>query len=185
MGRMASISSGISRNSDGRSRCLLLVPRGRDAPVDLLDGLRQRRVALREVSDPPAVMAALAHGSFDSVVIVEPPSMPDARALVLALAEYHPHVRLWEYRFEGPIRLTPLDPAAEGAERPAGAPIEDAVVADQEVGDLTPSPGPVPPATGSQATPPAAADDVGLDGPGVVLTEQELAMLLDETDASA
>ena len=167
---MAPITSGISTDSDRRSRCLLLVPRGRDAPADLLDGLRQRRVALSEVSDPPAVMAALARDSFDSVVIVEPPSMPDARALVLALAEYHPQVRLWEYRFEGATRLCSLDPAT---------------AAQDVTTEPPPEPEPVVPAAPRSPEPVALGEGAELDGPGVVLTEQELAMLLDETDASA
>jgi hypothetical protein len=107
-------------------RCLLLVPRGYDAPLDLLDGFRRRGVAIREVPDAAAAMVALAREKFVALVILEPDAAVDAGKLYHAVRRYHPGTPVWQYRWASDPRLAhyangtpPLAAAGNGHTAPA------------------------------------------------------------------
>lgn len=164
------------------TRCLLLVPRGFDAPLDLLDGLRRRRVTVQEVGDAPAVMVALATGStagpFAAVVLIEPDSVRDANRLIEAIRLHHP-VSIWRYGYDAHPRLnrvytppetaqtaSPPDASADAPQRPPTQPTEPPRASSlaqpiRQTGEPTDP-------TAPEAPEPAQAE----------LSEDELAMLL-------
>ncbi len=75
----------------------MLVPRGCDAPLDLLDGLRRRTGLVREVVDPPSAMVRLAQDRFEVLILVDPQLVRQVEQLVNAVSQYHPDVRIWRY----------------------------------------------------------------------------------------
>lgn len=167
------------------TRCLLLVPRGFDAPLDLLDGLRRRRVTVQEVGDAPAVMVALATGStagpFAAVVLIEPDSVRDADRLIAAIRRHH-RVAIWRYGYDAHPRLVRLYTPPEAA-TPAPVP------GDTEAAPARPPKPPTePPRASSLAQPIRKPDDVPQAPPppapsdtpqaGDDLSADELAMLL-------
>ena len=87
-------------------RCLMLLPRGFDAPPELLRGMERRGVELREVNDPASAMVALARERFLAMVLVEPATQAEAASLRQAVSRYHPRIRLWQYRADHEPRLT-------------------------------------------------------------------------------
>lgn len=100
-------------------------PAGHDAPAGLLDGLRQRGVAVREVSSAPEAMATIGlageggeGAAVNVVVIVEPGAIRDAGALVRAIRMYHRGVGVWRYQRGERHRLERW-PDEGGAEAPA------------------------------------------------------------------
>ncbi len=139
----------------GTARCTLWLPRGYDAPVDLVEGLRRREVRVAEVHDAPAVMVALAREREPAghvLVIVEPSMLRSAEALRAAVAEYHPRVPVWRYDWQNRPALARWTDARERPEPAApSAPPDDPLPRDLD---------------------PPPADDEPL------LSEQELAMLL-------
>ena len=197
-----------STNGD-RAHCLMLVPRGYDAPLDLLDGLRQRRVPVRELHDAPAVMAelALCAGGGRLVVIIEPDALRHADALARAIMAYHPRVPVWSYRHRqrpalqawpqiestvtaaGPTPQASVvdeSPAPEAA-APAQAkfPEAESIVEPSAEPATEPVPEPAPePAPDTEAHTDASAEPPE-DDDGPLLTDEELSMLLGEQpDAS-
>lgn len=105
----------------GRGRCLMLVPRGFDAPPDLIEGMRQRGVALDEVADAPAVMVALARGRYLSLVVVEPQAVLEMEELLESVRDYHGPMPIWRYVAEGHPRLSRLTPKQEAENSSSGA----------------------------------------------------------------
>lgn len=132
-----------------RGRCLILVPRGFDAPPDLLQGLRQRGVALDEVGDAPAVMVALARGRYLSLVIVEPQAVLELEELLDSVRQYHGPMPIWRYLADRDPRLSRLTPrrergnpgAAPGQERIADQPTTANGAAKKQVETPPPRPG--------------------------------------------
>jgi len=165
-----------SPNGGHAARCLLLVPRGHDAPLDLIDGLNRRKVATRQVHDAPAVMVALAEQTRRRpkvVVIVHPQAQTCAAPLVRAIRKYHGDVAIWQYDFAGDPRLHawPDEPKPEPSVEispPAAEPIE------QPAEQATQSPEP-------DETPALDEPLDEIDPP--LLTDEELAMLLGDDDA--
>jgi hypothetical protein len=155
-------------NGGQKARCLLLVPRGHDAPLDLIDGLNRRQVAAREVRNAPAVMVALAEQRKRRpkvVVIVHPQAQSSAEALVHAIRRYHPDVAVWRYDFEHDPQLHawPDEPQPEPSV------------------EVTP-PAPVSPEP--SAPDPATPDETPVDDlEPPLLSDEELAMLLGDDDA--
>ena len=98
----------------GSAACLLLVPRGYDAPADLLDGFRQRGVAINEAADAPAVMVSLSRRSYVALVIVEPAAIADAHSLARAVGRYYAGLPVWRYSKSGEPRLGPFKAGDNG-----------------------------------------------------------------------
>ena len=75
-------SPGPTRPTDRAARCVMWAPAGHDAPAGLLDGLRQRGVAVREVSSAPEAMATIGlsgeggEGAAVNVVVIVEPGAP-------------------------------------------------------------------------------------------------------------
>jgi len=171
-----------SLNGGHRSRCLLLVPRGHDVPLDLLEGLTRRKVAVREVHDAPAVMVALADESPRrprAVVVVHPRAMAAADPLVRAMRQYHDDVAIWRYDAteEPALHAWPDEPQpatsvttdeAADADEPVNATDEQLTSNDVTEDDL-----------------PTEAERLALDDDAddsQLLTDEELAMLLGDDD---
>jgi len=139
-------------NGEGAARCILWLPRGHDAPIDLVRGLEQRHVRIRQVHDAPAVMVELATRAGRSscvLVIVEPDALRSADALRAAVGRYHKHVPIWRYDHDKSPALQRWAKLAQTA-------------------PTAPKPRDVPPVD----------EDEPSDEP--LLSEQELAMLLGE-----
>jgi len=101
------------KTSDALVRCLLVVPRGCDAPADLLGGLRRRGVSVREVANGPAAMVELARRRYLSMILVEPEMTPQAGVLAQTAGRYHPRVTLWSYRHIDEPRLNRWEQVSE------------------------------------------------------------------------
>lgn len=165
-------------NGGHKARCLLLVPRGHDAPPDLIDGLNRRKVALREVRDAPAVMVALAEQRKRRpkvVVIVHPQAQSSAEPLVSAIRKYHHEVAIWRYDLEGDpsLRAWPDEPQPQPS------------VKTEELRSTSaePSqPGPEPSEFEPGIEQPAEAEPID-DIEPPLLSDEELAMLLGDDDA--
>lgn len=159
---------------NGVDRCLLLVPRGYDAPLDLLDGLRRWGVAVSEVSDEPAVMVALARGAVTSLVIVEPSRHPNVAALTHAVNRYHTAVVLWRYEWSFEPRLTRFASVA-------AAPAPDAATVPVPAPAATSAPSPIEPAATPKpaampehvSPPPSSASGLVMDPPPPTVAEPE------------
>lgn len=194
--------------------CLMLVPRGFDAPLELIEGMRERGVRMQEVGDAPAVMVALARRRYLSVVIVEPFAVLELEQLLEAISRYHGPVPVWQYVADEKPRLSRLSQRpAPRRQSPRTADAEVAAVATpprqrQTQPEPTVSPdvaGRIRPSRSSaggwrdrrkhaamEAESPAPADrtprepeheeESPFDPPQVrvTLSEEELAMLLDE-----
>jgi len=168
----------VSTNGGHRSRCLLVVPRGHDVPLDLLDGLTRRRVDVREVHDAPAAMVALAETGPSRpkvVVVVHPAAQSAAEVLVRAIGRYHGDVTVWRYDFaaDPPLQPWPVD----SANTPRREPQPDADVPT----DDEPAAAPTAPA---EADPPSDAERLALDedDDSPLLSDEELAMLLGDDE---
>ncbi len=142
---------------NNQARCLLVLPAGHDAPLDLIDGLQRRGVSVREVHDAPGAMAAVAAGRPGRptmLVLVEPDALRDATRLASTLHRYFPKLPLWRYAFG---QDPPLAPWQHNGTPPESEPQGVSASADM------------------QAPPDFEVDDT-------VLTEEELAMLLGDDD---
>ena len=166
----------LSPPSTMAARCLLLLRRGHDAPPDLVRGLHRRHVAVREVHDAPAAMAALARQPFHIFLIVEPAAWPDLTPLAHAVRHYHPAVRLWQYRWSAQPRLRPLD-APQKKEAPLPPPRPRPDLSPRRSGSnnpppptTEPDPQPIPEKAPDQPQPACRST--------IVLNASELAMLL-------
>jgi len=146
------------------ARCLLWLPPGYDAPLDLLDGLRQRRVPVREVRDAPAVMAELAAGWANVLVIVEPKVQRHGERLVEAVRRYHPRCVLWAYRYGENPPLQRWVTAATG--EPTGREPADDAKTDSTGGEPAATETPARPATRETAHPPVTQVASEAAGPG-------------------
>lgn len=111
-------------------RCLLFVPRGCDAPIDLIAGLAARRLYVREISTAPGVMAELARKSYTILIAVFPGHAADWPALLEAVRIYHPSISIWTYDACNPLRLNRL-PASPHAAAPQTPELSD----DQDIQD--------------------------------------------------
>ena len=178
--------------------CLLLVPRGCAAPPGLLDGLRQRGAKLREVTDGPAVMVELARRRFTAVIVIEPQVVVDIEALTEAVGRYHPKAAMWAYDHRSRPALRPLrspetpEPAVavpDEVEMQTPPTVADEPVAEPQIvvrqdaglANLTPALG-----SSSQqeadSTEPLADTSPSDEETGPLLTEEELEMLMRDTD---
>lgn len=153
------------------SKCLLWVSAGCDVPLELLDGLRRRDVAVRQVHDAPSVMAALAGEGAKVLVLVEPSTLRSLERLIGAVRSYF-DVSIWRYQRGAAPALAPYDagPMEHAAEPP-------------EVPE-SPTPSPKPHAADTEHHDDAGDDsDLGdIGDSGVLLSEAELAMLLHDDD---
>lgn len=148
-------------------RCLLWVPVGHDAPLALLDGLRQRQVTVSEVIDAPAAMSALANGRHRMLVIVEPRALRTPQRLVAAARRYCDNLVIWRYAQDDD---PPLQPWRETDDPPAAEPIKRLMTVAEPV-EVEAAPAhstqrklaPIEPAT---------------------ISQDELAMLLDDGEAT-
>jgi len=186
---------------NGTAACLLLVPRGYDAPGDLLDGLRQRGVTAQEVGDAPSAMVALASRGYTALIVVEPSALADVHALCRAVERYYPALPRWEYRRSDVPRLSRCGGGDGTATRIAPAVAEPSEPGpEQSMTEPTPPAAPPVEAVLQQdaAEPPADVhpgadtESIGTDGAAreprddrtgpllADLTDEELAMLLDE-----
>ncbi len=177
-----------SAGSAAATRCLLWLPRGCDAPVDLLEALRSRSVGVREVAHAPSVMSELALHDYAALVIVNVDGSREADRLIASVEKYHPDVSVRRYCPASPQRLQRVRTTCAPAEA-ASAAADDADRVEPD--EISPEPAAdVEPA----AAPPAASarpfhgleddvesDDEQLEPP--LLTEEELAMLLGDDDA--
>jgi len=173
----------VSPNGGHRSRCLLVVPRGHDVPLDLLDGLTRRDVAVREVHDAPAAMVALAETGPSRpkvVVVVHPAAQSAAEALVRAIGRYHEDVTVWRYDFAADPALQPWP--GDSANTPRREPQPDADVPTDDEPAAAPTA-----AEPTEADWPDEAERLALDedDDSPLLSDEELAMLLgdDEPDS--
>lgn len=117
---------------------------------------------MREVSDAPSAMAELASNplTYMAVILVEPRRVALAQSLMESVARYFPAVVRWQYQRDQPVRLTAWP--ANGAASLFVPTLEVPVAA------------PPPPASDEQALRASAQ-----------LTEEELAMLLDDPAGAA
>jgi len=189
----------------GGPRCLIWIAPGYDMPLDLIDGLRQRDIDPREVHHAPMVMAELATGSpgYDVLVIVDPAVHPEISAVVGAVEQYFPQVRIWRYDRNASVRLARWNGRAAGdrSAAPRARPEPARCHAPQAGGAHAGQPAAEPSAPGRDVPgpaeearpphgemPPAASAAAGAaDG---LLSEAELAMLLgretfDDPDAES
>lgn len=127
-------------SGDEAARCLLLVPRGYDAPLALLEGLRRRGVSVREVSDGIGVMMELGLDGRGMLVIVEPGAVRDVNRIVGAVRRYYSRVVCWQYSYgiDRPLVRYRFDEGSD--EKSEGIDEVDEVVCDEgerEAGGLT------------------------------------------------
>ena len=175
-------------NGSPRARCLLLVPRGHDAPPDLLEGLARRRVRVREVNDAPSVMVALADSGAARpkvVVIVHPAAQGAAEALVAAVRRYHADVVVWRYEpgLRPALSAWPADETGQPLQTdPQPVPYPFAAAEPPMPSEPQPPAGVATVEADGVNPAPAGLDDDDLEPP--LLSEEELAMLLgdDEPD---
>jgi hypothetical protein len=167
------------------SRCILWLPRGYDAPIDLVRGLQQRHVPIHEVHDAPSVMLRLARQrSFGGsvLVLVEPQALRHHQQLVDAARKYHPDVPVWRYRWSDRPVISKWDNG--GAPRPADAsdePADESAMHTETLSRLDE----VTIDAGTQAADLAPQSHDADDGESL-LTDEELAMLLgDDVDDAA
>ncbi len=175
-------------------QCVLLVGGGA-VPSSLVAALGQRGIGATIARAAPEVMAALAQGEVSSVVVVEPDRQDRAGELRDAAVTYHPAVRFWSYTPQAPGRearlaVFPSTPEETGKEAPnsgretnrcysspyRGADHATATPAGPSDSKTAPPLGAIPPLT----APPYPG---GLDDDPLLVTELELAMLL-ETDTT-
>ncbi len=143
--------------------CLLVIPAGQDPPLDLLDGLRRREVAVREVGDAPSAMATLATPRTarpNMVVVVDPAGLRDADRLAATVRRYFPRMPLWRYVRGAHPPLIPWPAPGDARSAAAAA-----------------APAPAPETSPAEPTYEQPGDD-----PSSLLTEEELAMLLDDSE---
>lgn len=147
------------------SKCLLWVAAGCDVPLELLDGLRRRDVAVRQVHDAPSVMAALATEGAKVLVLVEPAMLRDVERLVKAVRGYH-DASIWRYERGAMPALTPWMPVKSEGESGKAEVRNDTSDFPLPTCDLPDAPNP-----DSDAEPDSA-----------LLTQAELTMLLNDDD---
>lgn len=104
------------------TKSLILLPRGCEAPAELLEGLRRRQVSVREVHDAPAAMTALARGRYLALVIVDPAAMSESENLARTVKSYHPELVVWQYRFDAQPALSHYG-KTNGASHGSGKPM--------------------------------------------------------------
>jgi len=138
------------------------MPRGYDAPVDLLDGLHRRAVRIDEVNDAPAAMVALVRRGHGVMVIVEPASLIDADRLADTASQYHGNLMVWQYRFADRPRLRRYAGAAAPMAQP---PIEHEATAGEV--DVAEAPQQSEAALDDLRTP-----EPGIDSPAARLVQQ-------------
>ena len=167
-------------------QCLLLLPPGCEPPAELLGGLRKRGVSVRQVSDAPAAMVALARQRYLSMVIIEPDCLPQTGELAAAARRYHAATTIWRYAADDEPRLmrwpspAPL-PAGEGLG-------ESGDSASSPSARQTSSAEPAPPAPAYEhaetTEPPAPEPQAQPKSPEIEisLSDEELAMLLADDD---
>ncbi|MFA7237631.1 MAG: hypothetical protein WC058_12275 [Phycisphaeraceae bacterium] len=146
------------------SKCLLWVAAGCDVPLELLDGLRRRDVAVRQVHDSPSVMAALATEGAKVLVLVEPATLRDVERLVKAVRGYH-DASIWRYERGAMPALTPWMPVKSEVGSGKSEVRNDTSDFPLPTSDLPDTPNPEP-----------EPDNDAL------LTQAELAMLLNDDD---
>ena len=151
-------------------RCVMLVPPGCAADSQLLVGLSHRRVRVAVVQDIATVMLQLAAEPTHALILVDPQRHPRLTELLDAVHAYHRRVSLWSYQAPTPQhhhrQLAPLrsDHASQNPIPPQPTP----ATADTR---------PAPP---DRDAPPQPDHDVE-----PLITDEELAMLLDDTPGQA
>lgn len=160
------------------SHCLLLIPPGYDAPAELLGGLRRRGVTAREAANAPAAMVELTRRPYLSLIVVEPEAIEASGSLTAAVRAYHPHTVVWRYRAADEPRLRPWSAASAATPAAAASPKPEPVAAAK------PASGPAAEELENELVdePPRPIAEQQMDSPDaqVTLTDEELAMLLDE-----
>ncbi|MCC7408584.1 MAG: diguanylate cyclase [Phycisphaeraceae bacterium] len=149
--------------------CLLLAPPRQAVPDDLLRSLGRRRIHARVLPDAPAVLADLDHAHADILLLVDPPSLPDADAFLHAALERHPTLRLWQYQpptHNHPAQLTHLlapsspipnpQPLTPNPDLPLLTPQELQMLLGDPFDEQTP---PTPPSRGASPGSPASSQE--------------------------
>ena len=147
-------------------RCVVVLPEGgddADAPPSLISGLSRRGMAVIVSPGPARAMLHLARSPSAAMVVVDPDQVADVTELVEAVQTYHPSVVCWRYERREPSdvgRLTAMDrgglpPESRGPGQGIADRLEKLV---------------------NRVNPPA-------DPPSPLITEEELAMLLDDRPA--
>lgn len=98
---MSETNGEVIASINGHVRCLVVVPRGSEAPASLLDGLRERGLPIHETCDAPTAMALLAREPINVMILVEPDRLPDGDLLAASAARYFPNLRTWHYGASG------------------------------------------------------------------------------------
>ncbi|MHB1156308.1 MAG: hypothetical protein ACYC26_05650 [Phycisphaerales bacterium] len=153
------------------SKCLLWVSAGCDVPLELLDGLRRRDVAVRQVHDAPSVMAALATEGAKVLVLVEPAMLRDVERLVKAVRGYH-DASIWRYERGAMPALTPWMPVKSEGENDKSEVESGKSEVRNDTSDFPLPTSDLPDAPNPETEP----DD------GSLLTQAELTMLLNDDD---
>ncbi len=162
-----------SQNGEQRVRCLIWLPAGYEAPLELLDGLRMRQVTVRQAHDAPTVMAELVTDEYQLIILIKPRSLRRAGNLIAAARCYWPKLTIWQYDPDTQPALRAWDPQTSAPDHdPAPVPLDAPI-------DSVPEPEPAPDVL-LEDTPqdPPPADPLT----PTVLSEEELSMLLDETE---
>ena len=154
-----------AKSNGATTHCLLWLPRGFDAPLDLVRGLNRRHVRVRQVHDAPSVMAQMAANRLNStaarvLILVEPHLLRQPQRLIDTLRTYYPKALIWRYDLtaepalthweDGPVEpdqtvpqdppaeTEPVEPAAEASSRLVAAPdqTDEPLLSDEELAML-------------------------------------------------
>lgn len=191
-------------------RCIVLCA-DPQPPAELVGGLDKRGMRVVTARHAPGVMLALARHDAATVVVVEPQREAKLDPLLKAIRRYYPLVGVWTYSAGhdaavGP-RLTKLEPAATPAPAlvpptPAEAPASAEPANPAEPQASTATPPPPAPRNGSDrsrgrtagrrlveaaaampAAPSGHLHDEADDRDAPLVSQEELTMLLAESDA--
>ncbi len=150
------------------ARCLILAAAGQPVPDALRQGLRRRAVQCRLVTGPIRAMVELARCPGQALIIIEPEALAHADQLVAAVSRYHPRTALWRFDSNPKPLLRPIGPGSLHTSH-QGRVSSGAKPAD--AGELS---GPRRDAKLNSPTPAVH--------PEPLISEEELAMLLDEDE---
>ena len=160
---------------NGSIQCVVMTNGASWPAKDLLEGLAQRGVHCRVVSNAPAVMVEMARRAVQALIVQEPRRVPRLANLLAAVRRYYPNVICQRYeRHEagGRSSLKPFPADCRDAEPAHHA--DDAPIADPAKDERDPARHPF-----RQNT----ADNL-MDWPpptGPLVTEQELEMLIGDS----
>lgn len=109
-------------NARDRGRhCLVLTPRGRMIPNDLLNAMQRASIMVREVGDVASALVQLARRRYASLVMIERESIAGGDRFIEVVRRYYPRVHVWSFDSRAHPALariqaglsTSLDPRSE------------------------------------------------------------------------